>query len=188
MVHFIMISKKKLKQRLTTILSIDSHPAHIAAGFAVGVFISFIPPVPGLHTTLALAVAFIFRLNKITCVTGSMVNTYLTTIPTLIASYKLGAYVLGLPTEWSIETLSWESFKTVLIRDAKPLMLGCSIIGFIAATIAYFVIYRLVVSFRNRDAAMGELTREMEITGEDLEQIEVKTTTVPVVEKVQNDL
>ena len=49
-----MISKEKLKQQFKAIMSLDSHPGHISAGFAVGVFISFTPPIPGLHTGLAL--------------------------------------------------------------------------------------------------------------------------------------
>ena len=49
-----MISREKLKQRIKEIMSLDSHPGHISAGFAVGVFISFTPPIPGLHTAVAL--------------------------------------------------------------------------------------------------------------------------------------
>lgn len=164
-----MFSKEKLKQHLTKILSLDAHPRHISTAFALGVFISFIPPVPGLHTGLALTLAFFLGLNKVACVSGSMVNTYLTTIPTMIASYKTGAVILGLPTAWHIEHLDWESLKKVLVRDTKPLMLGCAILGFCAAIIAYFVLYRLIVSFRQKDPLLEEQTQEMEATGEELE-------------------
>ncbi|HCE69082.1 MAG TPA: DUF2062 domain-containing protein, partial [Geobacter sp.] len=63
-----MINIEKLKQQFKKILSLDAHPGHIATGFAAGVFISF-TPFFGLHTPLAIAVAFIFRLNKLTCIT-----------------------------------------------------------------------------------------------------------------------
>lgn len=163
-----MFSKEKIKKRLTKILSLDAHPKHISTGFAVGVFISFIPPIPGLHTALALSLAFIFRLNKISCISGSMVNSYLTTVPSLIISYKIGAFMLGLPSEWKIEHLNWDYLKIILIRDAKPLILGCAILGFIAANIAYFALHRAIITFRSKDATTDELTREMEITGEEL--------------------
>ena len=65
-----MINREKLKLQFKSIMSLDSHPGHIATGFAVGVFISFTPPIPGLHTGLALAIAFLFRLNKISCQIG----------------------------------------------------------------------------------------------------------------------
>lgn len=165
-----MINREKLKQQFKTIMSLDSHPGHIAAGFAVGVFISFTPPIPGLHTGLALAVAFLFRLNKITCLAGSWINSPITVVPSMIYSYKLGAVILQCKrTELRVRDMDWTILKKVLIHHSKPLLLGCSIIGFIAAIIAYFVCYRLVVYFRRKDAAMAEMTREMEVVGEELE-------------------
>jgi len=165
-----MINKEKLKQQFKTIMSLDSHPGHIAAGFAVGVFISFTPPIPGLHTGLALAVAFLFRLNKITCLAGSWINSPITVVPSMILSYKLGAVILQCKTtELRVRNLDWASLKGVMLHHSKPLLLGCSIIGFFAAIIAYFVCYRLVVYFRRKDAAMAEMTREMEVVGEELE-------------------
>ena len=75
-----MISKEKLKQQFKQIMSLDSHPGHISAGFAVGVFISFTPPIPGLHTALALIIALVFRLNKLTCLTGTWINSPITVV------------------------------------------------------------------------------------------------------------
>jgi len=165
-----MINKDKLKQKAKEILSLDSHPGHIAAGFSVGVFISFTPPIPGLHTALAVAVAFILRLNKLTCLAGSWVNSPITVIPSLIFCYKLGALILGCnSTVLRLQGLDWPHVKALLILHAKPLLLGCSVVGFVAAVIAYFACYWLVVFFRNKDAASVELTREMEEVGEELE-------------------
>jgi hypothetical protein len=48
-------------------------------------------------------------------------------------------------------------------------LLGCAIIGFVAAVVAYFGCYWLVVFVRRRDSAQAELTREMEEVGEELE-------------------
>jgi uncharacterized protein (DUF2062 family) len=166
-----MISKEKLKQHFKTIMSLDSHPGHISVGFAVGVFISFTPPIPGLHTALALIIAFVFRLNKLTCLTGSWVNSPITVVPSLILSYKLGKWILGGhgKLELNIRTLDWLTLKGVMLHHSKPLLLGCSIIGFIAAVAAYFSCYLLIVFFRRKDAALAEMTREMELVGEDLE-------------------
>jgi hypothetical protein len=54
-----MVKIGKLKQIFNKILSLDAHPGHISTGFAVGVFISC-TPFFGLHTILAIAVAFIY--------------------------------------------------------------------------------------------------------------------------------
>ena len=160
-----MLDKEKWKKRFKTILSLDSHPGHIAAGFAVGVFISF-TPFFGVHTPMAIAAAFIFRLNKVTCVTGAWVNTPVTIIPVLGLSYKLGRVLRGLPAkELHVKGLEWQHLK----GSAKSLVLGSSILGFIAAILAYFLCYYLVVRFRQKDEALAELTKEMEAVGEELD-------------------
>jgi uncharacterized protein (DUF2062 family) len=51
----------------------DSHPGHISAGFAVGVFISFALFRPAYLS--GIAAAFLLRINKVTCLTGSWVST-----------------------------------------------------------------------------------------------------------------
>ncbi len=166
-----MLDKEKWKKKFKAILSLDSHPGHISAGFAVGVFISF-TPFFGLHTPLALVIAFIFRLNKITCLTGAWVNTPFTVVPVLGLSYKLGRVLLGrTPGELHLKhELSWQYALKLLDRHGTALLIGTSILGFIAAIIGYFLCYWLVVHFRRKDETLNELTEEMEEVGEDLEQ------------------
>jgi uncharacterized protein len=160
-----MININKLKLQFKKILSLDAHPGHISAGFAVGVFVSF-TPFFGLHTPIAIALAFIFRLNKLTCVTGAWVNTPLTMVPVLMASYNLGRFLRGKPVrELAFKTLDWHSIQPY----AKSILLGSSILGFVAAVASYFICYWLVVFFRRKDAALSEITREMEEVGEELD-------------------
>ena len=164
-----MLNKEKWKKRFKDILSLDSHPGHISAGFAVGVFISF-TPFFGFHTGLAIAAAFIFRLNKLTCLTGSGMNTPLTVVPVLGLSYKLGRLLLGRsPQELHIKhELTWRYALALLDRKGTSLLLGSSILGFLAALVAYFLCYYLVVRFRRKDETLAELTEEMEEVGEDI--------------------
>jgi uncharacterized protein len=161
-----LLNKKLWKKRIYSILSLDSHPGHIAAGFAVGVFISF-TPFFGLHTPIAIAAAFLLRLNKLTCVTGAWINTPITVVPILGLSYKLGRFLRGRPVNELPMTggIEWHNLE----KYAKSLILGSSILGFIAAIVAYFVCYYLVVKFRARDVAQGALDKEMAEVGEELE-------------------
>ena len=161
-----MLNKTLWKKKLYSILSLDSHPGHIAAGFAVGVFISF-TPFFGLHTPMAIVCAFLFRLNKLTTITGAWINTPLTIIPVLGLSYKLGMMMLGRPSGELVLTggLDWQHLQ----KYAKALILGASVIGFLAAVVAYFACYYLVLRFRAKDAAQAELAEEMEQVGEELE-------------------
>jgi hypothetical protein len=165
-----IMTKHELKQRLIAILSLDSHPANIAAGFAVGVFIG-ITPLFGMHSALAIAVAFLFRLNKLTTITGSWVNTPLTVLPILMASYHLGEYLLGRePQMVSFDSLAWHHLK----EYATALFIGSSLIGLVAALISYFLCYWLVLRFRRKDPGLAELTRESIEAGEDLEQAQAQ--------------
>src|SRR5918995_7501443 len=79
------------------LLAIDDPPERTALAFAIGVFIAF-SPFLGLHTIMATAVAFMFRFNKIAIYTGTFINNpFLTLVPIIIASYAIGALVLGRP-------------------------------------------------------------------------------------------
>ena len=165
-----MINKELWKKRFKEILSLDSHPGHISAGFAVGVFISF-TPFFGFHSGLAIAAAFVFRLNKITCLTGSWVNNPFTVVPVLGLSFKLGRLLRGRsPQELHLKhELTWQYALELLDKKGASLLLGSSIIGFFAALVAYFLCYWLVVKFRRKNEAMAEMTEEMEDVGEDIE-------------------
>ena len=166
-----MIDKEKWIKRIKHILSLDSHPGHIAAGFAVGVFISF-TPFFGFHTPIAILAAFIFRLNKLTCLTGAWINTPLTVAPVLVISYKLGELLLGRPPgELQIkQELSWQHALRLLDTHGLSILLGTSILGIVAAIISYFLCYYLVVRFRQKDETMAEQTQEMVEVGEELDE------------------
>lgn len=160
-----MTSIVKFKQQFKKILSLDAHPGHISIGFAMGVFVGFTPFFV-LHTPMAIAMAFIFRLNKVACVTGAWINSPLTMVPILVLGYNLGEFLLGNPGgELDFKHLDWHSLQPY----AKSIMLGSSIIGFVAAVASYFICYWLVTFFRRKDAALREISREMEVVGEELE-------------------
>jgi uncharacterized protein (DUF2062 family) len=160
-----VINKEKWKKRFREILSLDSHPAHISTGFAVGVFISF-TPFFGMHTPLAIAAAFVFRLNKLTCITGAWINTPFTVVPALLLSNKIGQILLGLdPIDISFKSLDWDDLK----ENAASLILGSSLLGVASAMVGYAVCYWLILRFRKKDASLAERTREMEEIGEDLD-------------------
>jgi len=164
-----LIDKEKWKKRLRVILSLDSHPGHISAGFAVGVFISF-TPFFGLHTPMAIVAAFLLRVNKVTCITGAWVNNPLTVFPVLVASYELGEAILGRPPQQLVlKDLNLDFAIELLNSHGMPLLIGTSLIGFMAALVSYALLYYLIVRFRRKDDMLNEQTEEMEVTGEELE-------------------
>lgn len=164
-----MFDKEKWKKKVRSILTLDSHPGHISAGFAVGVFISF-TPFFGLHTILAIAAAFLLRINKITCLTGTWVNTPFTMVPVFIISNRIGETLLGrTPEKIIFQELNFSYSLELLKSHGAPILIGTSLIGFVAALISYALLYFLIVRFRRRDETLNYLTKEMEETGDDLE-------------------
>src|SRR5918996_2203151 len=79
------------------LLAIDDPPERTALAFSIGIFIAF-SPFLGLHTITATLIAFAFRFNKIAIYTGTFINNPIfTLVPIIIASYAVGAFLLGRP-------------------------------------------------------------------------------------------
>ena len=88
-----------LRATFRRLLSLDDPPERTALAFAIGVFIAF-SPFLGLHTILATLIAFVFRFNKVAIYSGTFINNpFLTLIPIIVASYAIGAFVLGRPLQ-----------------------------------------------------------------------------------------
>lgn len=129
---------------MLSVLELDSDPRHVATGFAVGVFIS-ITPFIGIQTFIAIISSFVFKLNKLTTITGSLVNTPFTMLPLLMVNYRLGEFVLGQKQkEVSFDVLDWDH----LHEYAAALFIGCTITGVAAAAISYVLVYRLAARFQ----------------------------------------
>ena len=85
------------RKTVRRLLAIDDPPERTALAFSIGVFIAF-SPFLGLHTIMATALAFIFRFNKVAIYTGTFINNpFLTLVPIIIASYAVGAFLMGRP-------------------------------------------------------------------------------------------
>src|SRR5215211_3091611 len=79
------------------LLAIDDPPERTALAFTIGIFIAF-SPFLGLHTIMATVIAFAFRFNKVAIYTGTFINNpFLTLVPIIIASYAIGALIMGRP-------------------------------------------------------------------------------------------
>src|SRR5918992_6067465 len=87
------------------LLAIDDPPERTALAFSIGVFIAF-SPFLGLHTIMATALAFLFRFNKIAIYSGTFINNpFLTLVPIILASYGVGALLMGRPLALPVESL-----------------------------------------------------------------------------------
>jgi uncharacterized protein (DUF2062 family) len=86
MIH---LTRKLVRRWLDQLLHIDDTPERTAAAFALGVFFGF-SPLLGLHTVLAIAVAFLLNLNRVAAVLGVYSN-----LPWIIGPYYVIATMVG---------------------------------------------------------------------------------------------
>ena len=144
------------------LLAIDDPPERTALAFAIGVFIAF-SPFLGLHTIMATALAFIFRFNKIAIYTGTFINNpFLTLVPIIVASYAIGAFILGRPLRIPDEGLellkhpwifSGEYYRLLFVQSWNivwPFSVGAMALSVVCSLIAYPLTLRALRAYRSR--------------------------------------
>lgn len=146
-----MIPIRRIREKLHEEIHAETDPRALAAGFAVGVFLS-VTPFLFLHTVMAVVVAFVFRLSKVGAVAGVWVNNPYTMPFVYYGCFRLGEWLLGLslpPPKFDIASMSMGELFASWRDYAAPLLLGTTIGGLLAAWTAYFVVYRIVVKVKS---------------------------------------
>lgn len=144
------------------LLTLDDPPERTALAFSIGVFIAF-SPFLGLHTIMATFAAFVFRFNKIAVYSGTFINNpFLTLVPIIIASYAIGAFLLGKPLWISPEGINLLREPHLLTGDYYrrlagegwqviwPFTVGATILSVVCSLVAYPVTFRLLKSRQER--------------------------------------
>jgi len=135
-----------LRDKLRELLSIKDTPHRLAMAFAIGIFIGM-SPLFGIHTILGIALAWMFKLNRLVTVTGVYITNPWTIIPIYTFSTYIGGKCLGMKQvipdiDWGHITFSHmlNEFRPLLM----PFILGTLLVGFVSAVIAYIVIHAAV--------------------------------------------
>ena len=144
------------------LLAIDDPPERTALAFSIGVFIAF-SPFLGLHTLLATLIAFAFRFNKIAIYAGTFVNNpFLTMVPIILASYAVGALLLGRPLALPAESmellthphpLTGEWWSQLFMRSGNvllPFAIGGLSLSIICSLAAYPLTLRFLRARKDR--------------------------------------
>jgi uncharacterized protein len=143
------------------LLAIDDPPERTALAFSIGVFIGF-SPFLGLHTILATLLAFLFRFNKIAIYTGTFLNNpFLTLVPIIIASYAVGAFILGRPLRIPDEGLELLKHPRLFSSDYYRLLfvqsrgivwtfgVGAMVLAVVCSLLAYPLTLRALRIYRS---------------------------------------
>jgi uncharacterized protein len=108
---------------------------NVVPAFSLGLFIAFMP-VPG-HVLIAALAALALRINIPIAALTTFASNPLTVGPMLFLAYRVGLRLLGTPPQpFQFElTLSWLNDRFLTIW--QPLLLGCILLGALAALVGY---------------------------------------------------
>jgi len=132
-----------ISDTLRKLLNESRSPTRSALSFAVGVAISF-SPLLGFQIFIALFAAFLFRLNKVEVVLGTLINNFWTVPFVYSSAYVLGSRLLG-------RAMPPFSFKTVFSPSVfVPLMAGCSVYMVGTGLVSFILVRAYLVRRRDR--------------------------------------
>ena len=110
----------------------------IAFGLAIGLFVGFMPILGQMFVAAGLAI--LIRVNLPIAVMAVWITNPVTIAPIYFFSYQVGAYILELPVSDQTFAMSWDWFATEFMAIWQPLLLGCFILGTIAAILAILLV------------------------------------------------
>ena len=114
------------------------HRRNVAKGAAIGVFCAFLP-VP-IQMFLAAIFSIIWRANLPVSQALVWISNPITIPIMLVAAYKVGILILGLPASRPGFTMTAHWISNELAVLWKPVLLGSVICGAVAAILAYFLV------------------------------------------------
>jgi uncharacterized protein (DUF2062 family) len=142
--------KGRLGSALRVLAQVEDTPHRTALAFAIGVWIAFCPLL-GIHTGLALAVAFLFRLGRAPILLGAYVNNPWTLAPLYMSGTLLGCALLGVAPD-GLAAVDWSAhggaFYVALWRQLRPYVwpyfVGNLVLGTACGAFAYLVLRRFL--------------------------------------------
>jgi uncharacterized protein (DUF2062 family) len=137
----------RLRRALDALLHLEDTPHRIALAFGIGIWIAFCP-LFGIHTLMALAIAFACRLSRAALLIGAYVNNPWTLAPMYMAGTALGCAMLGVSTEGlatiEFDRHGWDFYQHLLAHLRPylwPFVLGNSVLGVAGGLVGYLALY-----------------------------------------------
>jgi uncharacterized protein (DUF2062 family) len=153
---------RSLRYLTKRLLRLRGSPHSVAAGFAAGVFIAFLP-IPGFHLPIAALAAWLIAGDVVASALGSTVGNPLTWPAIWGATYELGRFILDghqagpAPAPHFAHMLHSMHLSELWDPLLKPMLLGAIPLGLAAAVVSYFVTRFSVGAFhRQRRARLAE--------------------------------
>ncbi|BCA54262.1 conserved membrane protein of unknown function [Nitrospira sp. KM1] len=143
-----------LRTLLKQVLHLQETPQRTALAFSVGAAIAFCP-FYGFHMILVGFCTWAFKLNFVALMAGALVNNPWTLVPTLGATYWVGAVLLNRPDvpSFSWDDLSFTGIYHQVMPYAVPFLVGGLVLSAVAAVIAYPIALYVITKYRRSHAA-----------------------------------
>ena len=152
MIHF---TRQVVRRWLDALLHVNDTPERTAGAFALGVFLGF-SPFLGLHTIVAIALAFMLNLNRVAVLLGVYSN-----LPWIIAPYyafttMVGAAILRTKARPDLQerlgelfqiSITSRAFWADLVHLLRPFLWSYTIGSLLGASLLAVVAYRVSLEF-----------------------------------------
>jgi len=96
----LFLKMHRIKDLIKKLLHIDDTPRRTALAYSIGIFLGF-SPFLGFHTLIGLAIAFLFRLNRVAILLGVWSNTPWWIVPFYMIATWVGMWVTGFWVDWT---------------------------------------------------------------------------------------
>ena len=155
-----MSPRNWLRKQIERLHALTDSPHSIALGFALGTFLGFLP-LFGIKTLLSIALAWIFRSNRIAAIIGVTLHDLLLPFTPLLLrlEYQMGYWLLSRPHQFAPDLeLKHPSFSGIfswnnMVHSGGPLLLGSVLLGLPLGLAGYFAMGGMVRTYRKRRAS-----------------------------------
>ncbi len=146
---------ERARSRFQDAVGIHESPERLAAAWALGIGLG-LSPLLGLHTVIALLLAFSFRLNKVDVLLGTLIANPWTLTVYFPAAVWLGKRMTGVRVPRFVVPRPEEVLHAAMWRERAPWLrsllltwgVGASALAALAGLVTYLVLKRLIVLHR----------------------------------------
>ena len=156
----LVASVKKAYERF---LKIRGHPREIALGFALGLLVGM-TPFMGLHTIAAVAVAALFKWNKISAAISVWITNAVTAPIIYGITYLVGARMMGIEKAFYLKDInSLSAIHNLILKTPEivwAMTVGGMVIGLPLAVIGYYVVFSITSKYQEEIKAKIARSKE----------------------------
>jgi uncharacterized protein (DUF2062 family) len=138
--------KQQAREIWRKLRRLNASPHQIAAGFSLGMFVSFLPIIP-FRTLVALGLAWLFRQNVIAALAGKSITfLYSPLVPFIwLFEYRLGKRLIVVEHASKFDRAHWGEILHMGWDVFAAMLVGAVIIAAPVSLICYAVVKRFAV-------------------------------------------